>query len=421
MILHFPERKLTGEVLLGGSKSISNRALMMCSLVQCDTQNLLSGLATAHDTHVMQELLAKLDAGTFDAGHAGTAFRFMAARLAITPGRHTLTGSVRMLERPIGPLVEALRQLGVAIDYLGKEGYPPLQIYGKSPSEITAREIHVPADVSSQFVSALLMIGPLLPNGLQLHVPEPRVSWTYVEMTIAMMRNWGATVTDGLEVSAGGYKPSLLRIEPDWSAAGYWCSMALLSNESDILLNGLQLEGSLQGDARLVRPFQKLGLDFSQEEVGVRISKRPDAVLPLSITVDFTLMPDVAQTLAVTCAGLGVSGVFSGLSTLAVKETDRIAALKNELRKVGVTFAKLPGFMSKKGVQYLLEGKAEWPETVSIETYTDHRMAMSFAALAFLGNPIEIQDADVVKKSYPEFWEDVRKAIGGLGDRQIRR
>ncbi len=404
-----PVKTLEGSIKLPGSKSLSNRALMLCSLAGVPPSEWLSELSAAQDTVIMQRLLTNLGAGHYDAGDAGTAFRFMAARLAIVPGSHVLTGSVRMQERPIGALVEGLRQLGVNIDWLGKEGYPPLRIQGLAAKEISAHTVSLSGNVSSQFISALMFIAPLLPNGLRIEVTEPKVSWSYVRMTAALMQHWGVAVAEderGLTIAHAEYQPSKTVIEPDWSAASYWCSAAALSQSADLLLEDLQPVNSLQGDAAIVRHYEKLGVVFTQTPEGVRLTKMKGHTLPRTLTIDFTLMPDMAQTLAVTCAALGVTGVFGGLSTLAHKETDRLKALKSELAKLEVGFVKLPAYMSKSGTQFMLEGIAKVPDALEVQTYADHRMAMAFAALAFCGKAFYLDDAAVVRKSYPGFWED---------------
>jgi 3-phosphoshikimate 1-carboxyvinyltransferase len=405
-----PVTTLQGQIKLPGSKSISNRALMMCSLAETQPELYLTALSTANDTVIMQKLLSGLDAQLFDAGDAGTTFRFLAARLAIIPGSHTLTGSARMQERPIAPLVDALRQLGVEVNYIANDGYPPLQIIGKNPAQIRAAKVQLPGDISSQFISALLLIAPYLSDGLRIEVTEPRVSWSYVQMTRSLMHGWGVSTSEdaqGITVPHGSYSPQTLAIEPDWSSASYWLSAAALSQSADIVLTGLYAQDSVQGDAGIVRHYQKIGLQISQTESGVRVKKETSqAPPPRVLTIDFNQMPDMAQTLAVTCTALGISGVFSGLSTLVNKETDRLKALKTELQKLEVSFVKLPAYMSKKGVQFMLEGKAEVPDQLTISTYQDHRMAMAFAPLTFLGKEVAIEHAEVVAKSYPEFWLD---------------
>ncbi len=345
----------------------------------------------------------------YDAGDAGTTFRFLTAFLAIQPGEQVLTGAARMLERPVGPLVEALRTLGADITFLGKEGYPPLKI---ASMHSRSRRVHVKANVSSQFLSALLLVGPYLPEGLEL-VPEgPLVSRPYLDMTLGLMRHFGAQVDwqgDAIVVAPGRYTAMPLVVEADWSAASYWYAMAAFSTELDLTLQGLQ-EHSWQGDAVLAKMMQRFGIQTTFGENEVRLQKSGHSPRPI-FEQDFLECPDIAQTLAVVCAGLGTTGIFSGLETLRIKETDRIGALKAELHKMGVLFAKLPPHFSKKWpdrVFYNVDGLANLTEMPRFATYGDHRMAMAFAALAMLG-PVEIEHPEVVSKSYPQFWEHLQQ------------
>lgn len=397
-------RTLQGALALNGSKSISNRALIALALAGARPEDWLSNLSTSKDTTTLQALLSR-QGDTFDAGDAGTTFRFMAAYLAIQPGRQVLTGSARMLERPIGPLVNALRALGADIEYLGQEGYPPLQI--NAPKGLGGRQIRVPANVSSQFLSALLLIGPYLPEGLELIPDGPLVSRPYLEMTLKMMRYFGAAADwqgDAIHVQAGAYTPRSLAIEADWSGASYWYAMAVFAKEVDLRLEGFQAD-SWQGDSALVGMMQRFGIRSEFEGNTLLLTKSGDALRPF-FEYDFLECPDIAQTLAVVCAGVGTSALFSGLETLSIKETDRIAALKTELAKVGVSFVKLPSYMSprKPGKTfYQIQGTASWEQPPVFSTYGDHRMAMAFAALALLG-VVDIENPKVVAKSYPEFW-----------------
>ncbi len=406
-----PSRTLHGELALNGSKSISNRALIALALANAQPADWLSNLSTSKDTITLEALL-RHDGDVFDAGDAGTTFRFLAAYLAIQPGRQTLTGSARMLERPIGPLVAALRTLGADIQYLGKEGYPPLLIGALDQTAAITREIRVAADVSSQFLSALLLISPYLPEGLVLIPEGPLVSRPYLEMTLKMMRFFGATVEwqgDTIEVLPGGYTPRALVVEADWSGASYWYAMAVLADELELRLHGLQSD-SWQGDAALVPMMQRFGIQSTFENNTLVLTKSGQPMAPF-FEQDFLECPDIAQTLAVVCAGLGKLGIFSGLETLSIKETDRIAALKAELGKVGVSFAKLPAHMNKRSpgkTFYQVQGQVAWTATPRFATYGDHRMAMAFAALAMLG-VVEIENPKVVAKSYPEFWEHLTK------------
>ena len=412
LLLSKPNRSLRADITLDGSKSISNRALIALALAGANPTDWLSGLSTSKDTVTLLRLLTQ-SGGTYDAGDAGTTFRFLTAYLACRPGTQVLTGSARMRERPIGPLVQALRELGAGIQFLEKEGYPPLQIGEMRAADGAGRAtVHIPADTSSQFLSALLLVGPYLPGGLEL-VPEGNlVSRPYLEMTLRLMRHFGAAADwqDGrITVEPGGYAPRPLRVEADWSAASYWYAMAAFSDDLDLRLGGLFAQ-SWQGDAVLADMMQRgFGIQTEFEEAGIRLTKS-GATVKRVFEQDFLECPDIAQTLAVVCAGLGVSGLFSGLETLSIKETDRIAALKTELVKVGVSFAKLPPRFSKKSpdkVFYALEGPMIWSSTPPrFATYGDHRMAMAFAPLAFLG-PVEIEHPGVVAKSYPGFWEDL--------------
>lgn len=401
------DRNLKGVIALDGSKSISNRALIALALCGAKPSDWLTNVSSSNDTRTLQHLLEQ-HGSTFDAGDAGTTFRFMTAFLATQPGEQILSGSPRMLQRPVGPLVDALRHLGAEIQFLGQEGYPPLKIGGWKPKE---HRVHVPANVSSQFLSALLLIGPYLPNGLELIPEGPLVSRPYLEMTLRLMRHFGASVEwkeDRLLVEPGHYTPCPLQIEADWSAASYWYAMSAFSENLDLTLQGLQ-ENSWQGDSVLARMMQHFDIQTSFGENEVRLQKLGKPVRPL-FEQDFLECPDIAQTLAVVCAGMGSAGVFSGLETLSIKETDRIAALKTELQKVGVSFSKLPARFSPKQPDktfYTLEGKAHWNSTPRFATYGDHRMAMAFAALAMLG-PVEIEHPNVVSKSYPKFWEHLQ-------------
>jgi len=401
--------ELQGTIPLDGSKSISNRALIALALAGEEASPWLSNCSTSNDTKILRALLAS-GRDIFDAGDAGTSFRFLCAFLAIQPGEQQLTGSARMLERPIAPLVDALRTLGADIAYLGKEGYPPLKIGQWTPR---VRSVRVPATVSSQFLSALLLIGPYLPEGLELIPEGPASSRPYLDMTIQVMRHFGARVAwngDSIEVEKGTYTPKPLNVESDWSAASYWYAMAAFSEQAELRLLGLQ-QNSWQGDAAVSGMMQKFGIQtiFDQDSILLRQTGSPPRPV---FEQDFRDFPDLAQTLAVVCAGLGITGLFSGMDTLHIKETDRIAALKAELAKLNVTLAKLPAHFSKKWpdrVYYNLLGKADLSSVPRFATYGDHRMAMAFAPLAMLG-PVEIEHPEVVEKSYPLFWEHLKQA-----------
>lgn len=401
-----------GAITLDGSKSISNRALIILALADANAADYLSHLSTSNDTTTLLRLLnTRNEAHTFDAGDAGTVFRFMAAYLATRTGTQVLTGSKRMLERPIGPLVTALRTLGADIQYLGNEGYPPLQIGPPNELGKQINTLTIDAGVSSQFLSALLMIGPYLPNGLTLIPSGKMVSKPYLDMTMGLMTEFGVHCkweNDRVIVSPGQYTPKSFKVEGDWSAASYWYSFVALAEKATLRLNGL-FQNSVQGDAVLSKMMQAFGVETAFDQDGIVISKTGNS--KRLFEWDFLDCPDIAQTLAVTCAGRGMQGIFTGLETLSIKETDRIAAIKQELAKVGASFVKLPPHFNKKQPEkifYMLEGQAkiDVDNPPVFETYGDHRMAMAFAPFALLGNII-VENPSVVGKSYPSFWEDM--------------
>lgn len=406
--LYRPPSPLQGAIALSGSKSISNRVLVIRAL--CGRQFPIGGLAEAKDTQLMQSLLQSQEA-TLDAGAAGTTFRFLTAFLSLQQSTQVLTGTERMKQRPIGVLVEALRSLGADIQYLEKEGYPPLRI---GPPRSLGRQncLAVSASTSSQYISALLLIAPALPGGLILKLEGAVVSRPYIEMTLSLMRQFGVQHTwqdNTITVLPQQYKPAPFRVEADWSAASYYYAMAALAPEADLLLSGL-FAGSLQGDAVLAEMMRHFGVETTFEGNAARLRKQPGAVVPSVFEWDFIECPDLAQTLAVACAGLGVRGVFSGLETLRIKETDRIAALRAELAKTGVALRIRPAHSApaSAGPSFVVEGSADLASLPVFDTYEDHRMAMAFAPLALYA-PIGIREPAVVDKSYPAFWKDLEK------------
>jgi 3-phosphoshikimate 1-carboxyvinyltransferase len=414
-LLHLskPGADLRGTIALDGSKSISNRALIVLALAGADPAQYLRRLSTSKDTVTLLRLLTQ-NGDVLDAGDAGTTFRFMTAYLATRPGAQVLTGSARMRERPVGALVEGLRALGANIEFLEKEGYPPLKIGDMKRAEGQGRAtVNIHAGTSSQFLSALLLIAPYLPGGLEL-VPEgPLVSRPYLEMTVKLMQYFGGKADwqgERIVVEPGEYEAKSFTVEADWSAASYWYSMAAFAQKADLRLEGL-FKKSWQGDSVLGEMMERFGVRTEYDADGVRLTKSAEA--PRSVFEwDFVECPDIAQTLAVVCAGLGVRGIFSGLETLYIKETDRITAIKNELAKTGASFAKLPKHFSKKQPEktfFLVDGKALLENVPRFATYGDHRMAMAFAPLAFLG-PVEVEHPEVVRKSYPQFWEHLEQA-----------
>lgn len=382
---------------LSGSKSETNRLLLLQALFP---GIVLENGSESDDSAAMRQALES-QSDVIDIGHAGTAMRFLTAYFAIQENRSVvLTGSPRMQQRPIGILVDALRQLGARIDYLGAEGFPPLRITG---TKIVNNKVRLRADVSSQFLSALLLIAPKLENGLELTLEGEITSRPYLDMTLSLLRQIG--VDSSFKSQTIVVKPKLsiahcpLSIESDWSSASYFYAIVALSCiGTEITLSDFR-QNSLQGDRALVDIYKDFGVETVFDAGKITIRKAHDC--PLSI-VRYPLnnVPDLAQTIAVTCLGLGVGCELSGLHTLKIKETDRLLALKNELEKLGATVVISEDCLTMQ--------PAAIHSNIAIETYHDHRMALAFATLA-VKVPIVIQSAEVVSKSYPEFWNDLRR------------
>lgn len=392
-----------GIIDLTGSKSIANRALLIRALSRRDFPILR--LANAKDTQLLNALLSSPEE-VLDAGAAGTTYRFLTAYLSLQSGTQILTGTERMKLRPIGVLAEALKKLGARIEYMEKEGYPPLRI-GPADQLGKTNELTIAANTSSQYISALLMIAPTLPKGLTLHLDGTIVSRPYIEMTLKLMAYFGVEHTwedQTIRISHQSYMARAFTVEADWSAASYYYSMAALSDDPDIHLHGL-FRDSVQGDSVLSEMMEHFGIQTEYHEKGVYLTRvNPPSGHPFRY--DFLRCPDLAQTLAVVCAGLGLRGEFAGLETLRIKETDRIAALQQELAKVGCSMDPMSYELDDKE-WFAVTGKADLADnTPSFATYEDHRMAMAFAPLALQG-PVIIQEPEVVVKSYPAFWSDL--------------
>jgi 3-phosphoshikimate 1-carboxyvinyltransferase len=392
--VELPKNRLFGrvDIPLPSSKSESNRVLIIDALTE--GENTLSNLSEARDTQTMIRLLRE-DPETYDVLDAGTTMRFLTAYAALNNKQKTMTGTPRMCERPIGILVDALKELGASIDYLQKEGYPPLSIKGFFGQ--MARQINIRGDVSSQYISALLMNAPLLPEGLILNLTGKIGSRTYITMTLELMKAFGiGYIFEGsrIEIRPGKYQPTIFSVESDWSGASYWFSLLACADSGELFLKGLKAD-SLQGDAKIVAIMDKLGVNSVFQKEGVMLKKKEITGLP---SFDFTHCPDLAQTVAVTCALTGQTSDFSGLESLRIKETDRIDALQRELAKIGALLEE-----RKKGV-FTLVPAANIPAEVSIATYDDHRMAMAFMPL-ITRSELEIEDPEVVNKSYPSFWK----------------
>ena len=392
---------------LNRSKSISNRVQIIRAL--CNEDFEIKNLSDSDDSQLLKELLSKNGDNTLDAHHAGTTYRFLCSYLTTQPGEQVLTGSSRMKERPIGALVDALRSLGANIQYLEKDGYPPLSI-GNPPTQWN-EEVTLPADISSQYISSLMMIAPTLDRGLKIHLDGELVSRPYLEMTIRIMEYFGVQVNweeDAIVIQPQGYTARPFDVEADWSAASYYYSMVGLSPiGASIRLNGLY-ENSLQGDSKIADMMTSFGVHTSYDDQGIVI-KKTEGHQPF-FEYDFIEQPDLAQTIMVLCGGLGVQGLFTGLKTLRIKETDRIHAMQQELQKYGVFLSKAPPrFSPKSGREYyMIEGKATENKDATIETYRDHRMAMAMAPLA-MQFPLMINDPGVVSKSYPLYWDHLEE------------
>ncbi len=390
-----------GSLELPGSKSISNRVLIIRALSELDFP--IEGLAEAQDTQTLIRLLQD-PSGTLDAGPAGTTFRFLTAFLSLQLGNQLLTGSQRMKQRPIGLLVEALQELGAQITYQEQEGYPPLQIGSFNPAHQQTRHLVIPASTSSQFISALLLIAPVLPRGLDLELSGFIVSRPYIQMTLNIMAYFGITSQwedNRILVDPQPYQGRSYKVESDWSAVSYYYALAALAPEADLRISQFFKE-SVQGDAVLGEMMKAFGVHSNFDGETLHLTKSKGTPAPEVFEFDFLECPDLAQTLAVICAGLGVPAWFKGLSTLRVKETDRIQALIQELEKVNVSVQAIGDDQIK------ISGKAKVAAYPLFETYEDHRMAMAFAPLACLGG-IRIAEPQVVGKSYPSFWEDFSK------------
>ena len=388
---------LQGKIQITGSKSESNRMLLLQALYP---QIALANLSNSDDTVAMKSGLES-DNNLVDIGHAGTSMRFLSAYYSTLENQEiTLTGSPRMQERPIGVLVDALRQLGADISYLKNEGYPPLLIKGK---QLRANEVRLSANISSQYITALMLIAPSLPDGLRLYLEGKITSIPYIEMTLSLLHKIGVdAIFSGQHIQVFPKKDITQithAVESDWSSASYYFSMVALAKEADVSLSTYKKD-SLQGDRVLMDVYQQFGVKSSIENNTLALKKQ--TMGSTHVQLDLSDAPDIAQTIAVTCYGLGLSCSLTGLHTLKIKETDRLVALQNELSKLGATIE-----ITDKSLHLHKRTNPIRPN-VLIETYHDHRMAMAFAPLGLLV-PIRIQDADVVTKSYPGFWKDLEQ------------
>lgn len=388
------------KIQLPSSKSICNRALVIRALSKGN--NTIENLSDCDDTSVMIKALNEMTP-TINIMAAGTAMRFLTAYLSVTEGCHIITGTERMKQRPIKVLVDALRELGADIMYTENEGYPPLKITGKS---LSASEISLPGNVSSQYISALLMIGPSLKNGLRLTLTGEIISRPYINLTLQIMKEFGAraewTGDNVLTVYAQKYSPVDYYIESDWSAASYWYEIAALSDDAEIELPGL-FKNSFQGDSKVAELFSLLGVETEYSNNCVTLRKKGKVADVMEY--DFINQPDLAQTFVITCCMLNIPFRFSGLQSLKIKETDRISALIKELGKLGFVISQ-----QNDSVLYWNGERCTPEDNPSIDTYEDHRMAMAFAPVSLKMDNLKINNPHVVSKSYPHFWENLKSA-----------
>lgn len=393
------DKIIRGSIDLPSSKSIANRALIIHALSYSPYE--LKNLSVSDDIEVMQKVLTS-NTNKFDIGHAGTAMRFLTAFLSQIVGEWTITGSERMKQRPIHILVDALNELGAKIEYLEKEGYPPLKIWG---SHLKGKILELDGSVSSQYISALLMIAPVIEGGLTLRLKNKITSRPYIELTLKLMKQFGVrSVWKGNEIRVDEqpYQAKAFTVEADWTGASYWYQMAALADEAEIELKNLRLI-SLQGDCEIASWFKEFGVDSKATSDSVIITKSAN-IHPKHLQLNFIENPDVAQTMAMLCVLKNVPFHFTGLETLKIKETDRIAALQNEMAKFGAEITEPK------------HGELKWDGTFPVEpeeipdiaTYHDHRMALAFAPAAMF-QTIDIDDPMVISKSYPQFYEHLKQ------------
>jgi 3-phosphoshikimate 1-carboxyvinyltransferase len=397
LLLQTSHTDLQAQIAVTGSKSETNRLLLLQALFSNIT---LANTSNSDDSEVMQKAL-KGNEEIVDIHHAGTAMRFLTAYFAVNEGREVvLTGSPRMQERPIKVLVEALQQLGAQISYEKEEGYPPIRIKGQ---KITAFKVNIPANVSSQYISALLLVAPKLENGIELTLIGDITSVPYIKMTLALLNDLNIQTSFEGNVIRVYPKPEVatkeMTVESDWSSASYFFSLVALSATASISLTSYKAT-SLQGDSALVEIYAKMGVETRFEGNKMTLVKQQNFKLE-TVNLELNNTPDIAQTIVVTCLGLGIGCHLKGLHTLKIKETDRLEALRIELTKLGANISVTNDSLTLVAATLI-------NSNIAIATYNDHRMAMAFAPLA-LKVPIIIDNAEVVSKSYPDFWKDLER------------
>ena len=397
-VLH-PNRIVKVDLSLTGSKSITNRLLILRSIYPSLK---IKNKSESQDTVVLENAL-KSSKNIKDVGHAGTAMRFLTAYYSILKdGEVILKGSRRMHERPIYPLVNCLKLIGADISYLEKDGFPPLKIRGK---KLNSKKVEISSNVSSQFISAILLIAPKLIDGLVIELKGELISKPYIEMSLHLLNNLGIKTSFKSNLINVGYLEKIqdtsITVESDWSSASYWYSIVALCEKAEVKLNNFY-ENSIQGDSILIKYYKALGVETKFIENKIVLTKIKDFSCPKNLNLNLVDSPDLAQTIAVTCFGLGISCFLYGLQTLNIKETKRLVALKNELTKLGAN-------LDVTETSLKLYKTREIQKNITINTYQDHRMAMSFAPLS-LKIPILIENPYVVVKSYPKFWDDLKTA-----------
>lgn len=409
--LSAPAGPLSGSIHLPASKSIANRYLIL----QAHTGGKLAleNMSNSDDSQILQRLLTNPPGdNVYDAHHAGTTSRFLLAYLALQEGTQILTGSDRLKTRPIQPLAKALMDLGCKLEYLEQEGSLPIKVH-PVPAQLNSH-VTLAGNVSSQFITALLLNGHSLPQGLKVNISGEWISRPYIEMTLAILKSVGIeseVSEDSIYIPRQDIKPTVVSIESDWSAASYFLGLCALRPGSSMTLPHL-FEDSIQGDSAMVNSLAQYDVDYTFKDGGLHIQNNATdkTKYPELMEMDLENTPDIFQTYAVMHAILGIKALYSGLSTLPHKETDRIAAMKAELTKLGSLIYKLPiKFSGRSGNEYYMqEEQAVWRPEVSFETYQDHRMAMSLALASVLGE-VSIVDQKVVSKSFPHFWEELTK------------
>jgi 3-phosphoshikimate 1-carboxyvinyltransferase len=397
LLLQTTHSNLNAQIAVTGSKSETNRLLLLKALFPNIS---LANTSNSDDSEVMEKALKGNDE-IVDIHHAGTAMRFLTAFFAVNEGREVvLTGSQRMQERPIKVLVEALSQLGAQISYEKEEGYPPIRIKGQ---KITASKVSIPANVSSQYISALSLVAPKLENGIEITLVGDITSVPYIKMTLALLNDLNIpTSFEGNVIRVypkQQVESKVMTVESDWSSASYFFSLVALADAASIALTSYK-ENSLQGDSALVEIYKQMGVNSRFENNTLILEKQADFKFE-TVNFDLNNTPDIAQTIVVTCFGLGIGCHLTGLHTLKIKETDRLEALRIEMTKLGAN-------ISVTNDSLTLVPSEKINPNITIATYNDHRMAMAFAPLA-LKVPIIIENAEVVSKSYPDFWEDMKK------------